>query len=116
MNEQEQQLISGLAERVRNAPVQQVDRDADDLIRRTIGARPDGLYILTQTVLLQEMALDHLKAQVAELQQQLAAQSAPARGSFLPATPPPSSSAPVTQTVHRRNIDGDEVPRDSRQG
>lgn len=88
MNEQEQQLISGLAERVRNAPVQQIDHDADDLIRRTIGARPDGLYILTQTVLLQEMALDHLKAQVAELQQRVAAQSAPAQSGFLPSTPP----------------------------
>ncbi|MGA2712253.1 MAG: DUF2076 domain-containing protein [Bryobacteraceae bacterium] len=79
MTEQEQQLISGLAERIRNAPPPQVDRDADDLIRRTIGTRPDALYILTQTVLIQEMALNQAKAQMEQLRQQ----GAPQQGSFL---------------------------------
>jgi uncharacterized protein len=67
MTEQEQQLISGLAERIRNAPQQQVDRDADDLIRRTIGSRPDALYILTQTVLIQEVALKQANAQLDQI-------------------------------------------------
>jgi len=67
MTEQEQQLISGLAERIRNAPQQQIDRDADDLIRRTIGARPDALYILTQTVLIQEVALKQANAQLNQM-------------------------------------------------
>ena len=80
MTEQEQQLISGLAERIRNAPPPQVDRDADELIRRTIGARPDSLYILTQTVLIQEMALNQAKAQLEQLRQQGAPQQ---QGSFL---------------------------------
>lgn len=84
MTEQEQQLISGLAERIRNAPPPQVDRDADELIRRTIGARPDALYILTQTVLIQEMALNQAKAQLEQLRQQ----SVPEQGSFLGGTQP----------------------------
>ncbi len=67
MTEQEQQLISGLAERIRNAPQQPIDRDADDLIRRTIGSRPDALYILTQTVLIQEVALKQANAQLDQL-------------------------------------------------
>ena len=82
MTEQERQLIAGLAERIRNAPPPQIDRDANDLIQRTLGARPDALYILTQTVLIQQMALDQSKAQIEELQRQ---QPAPQQqGSFLP--------------------------------
>jgi uncharacterized protein len=85
MTEQEQQLISGLAERIKNAPPPQVDRDADELIRRTIGARPDALYILTQTVLIQEMALNQAKAQIEQLRQEGAPQQ---QGSFLPGAYP----------------------------
>jgi hypothetical protein len=78
MTEQERQLISDLAERLRNAPAPQIDPEADKLIRREIGSRPDALYILTQTVLLQELALQQAKAQIEQLQQQ------PQQGSFLP--------------------------------
>jgi hypothetical protein len=89
MTDQEKQLISGLAERVRNAPAQDVDHDADKLIRTTIGSRPDALYILTQTVLVQEMAINQAKAQIDDLQQRVAAaQQAPEQsGGFLHATP-----------------------------
>jgi uncharacterized protein len=73
MTEQEQQLISRLAERIKNAPPQQVDRDAYDLILHTIGTRPDALYLLTQIVIMQEMALNHAQSQ----------------GSFLPRQQPP---------------------------
>jgi uncharacterized protein len=76
MTEQEQQLISRLAERIKNAPPQQVDRDAYDLILHTIGTRPDALYLLTQIVIMQEMALNHAQSQ----------------GNFLPRqqSPPPA--------------------------
>jgi hypothetical protein len=69
MNQQEQQMIADLAERIRTAPAPQIDREADDLIRRTIGSRPDALYILTQTVLLQQMALDQAQDRLRELEQ-----------------------------------------------
>jgi len=63
MTEQERQLITELADRIKNAPAPQIDRDAYDLILHTIGTRPDVLYILTQTVILQQIALDHAQAQ-----------------------------------------------------
>ena len=66
MTEQERQMIETLAKRIQDAPAPQIDRDADDLIRRAIGARSDALYILTQTVLIQEMALTQAKAQIDE--------------------------------------------------
>jgi hypothetical protein len=72
MTDQEQQMIEALAKRIQDAPAPQIDRDADDLIRRTMGARTDALYILTQTVLIQEMALTQAKAQIDELKQRVA--------------------------------------------
>src|SRR5580700_7866123 len=87
MTEQEKQLISGLADRIKNAPAPQIDRDAYDLILHTIGTRSDALYILTQTVLLQEMALSHAKAQIDELQRQPQGYSnSTQQGAFLPGT------------------------------
>jgi len=62
MTEQERQLIESLAARLRNSPAPEVNPDAEDLIRRTIGSKPHALYILTQTVLLQEIALNQAKA------------------------------------------------------
>src|SRR5580658_7008584 len=94
MTEQEQQLISGLGDRIRNAPAPQIDRDAYDLILHTVGTRPDSLYILTQTVLIQEMALNQAKAQIEELKRQPESYSgAPQQGGFLPGSYQGSSYA-----------------------
>lgn len=85
MTEQERQLIANLGDRIKNAPAPQIDRDAYDLILHTIGTRSDALYILTQTVLLQEMALNHAKTQIEELQsRQQSYSNAPQQGGFLP--------------------------------
>src|SRR5436305_7692759 len=107
MTAEEKQLIEGLAGRIQNAPAPQVDREADELIRRTIGSRPDALYILTQTVLVQEMALNQATQQLQELRKQQpqgsflgnapqsSTPSAPAGGTGYgggrPSAPPPSS-------------------------
>lgn len=101
MTDQEQELINGLAERIRNAPAPQIDRDADDLIRRTIGSRPDALYILTQTVLLQEMALNQAKAQIDQMKQQ----SAPVQpqGSFLHGQPSSYSSSSYSSSSYQES-------------
>ena len=112
MTEQEQQLISGLAERVKNAPAQQIDRDADNLIRTTVGSRPDALYILTQTVLVQEMAITQAKAQIDELKQKLAeAQQAPAPSAQAPAqSPQPSEPTADTPSGPILNSNGQGSP------
>jgi hypothetical protein len=101
MTDQERQMIEELARRIQSAPAPQVDRDADDLIRHSIGARPDALYILTQTVLIQEMALNQAKAQIEDLRQH-AVQPRPGT-SFLGSSyqggnaPPPPPAAPPQQ-------------------
>jgi uncharacterized protein len=91
MTDQERQMIEELARRIQSAPAPRVDGDADDLIRRTIGTRPDALYILTQTVLIQEMALNQAKAQIDELKQR-APQAQPGT-SFLGGNQPGSQPA-----------------------
>lgn len=100
MTPQERSLIEDLASKVAQANVGQKDTEAETLIQQEIGARPDSLYKLVQTVLVQNMALEQAKAQINDLQQKVAtAQSHPAAPtSFLgslfgshstPAPPPP---------------------------
>jgi uncharacterized protein len=76
MTDQDRQMIEALAKRIQDAPAPQIDREANDLIRRAIGARTDALYILTQTVLIQEIALTQAKAQIDELKQRVPAAGA----------------------------------------
>jgi hypothetical protein len=86
MTPEERQLLTGLADRIKNAPAQQRDEEAAALIRDLVQARPDTAYILAQTTLMQDFALRTAQAQIADLQRQLAdaRQAAPASGgSFL---------------------------------
>jgi hypothetical protein len=106
MTEQEQQLISGLAERIRNAPPQQIDRDAYDLILHTIGTRPDALYLLTQIVIMQQMALNHAQSQGNFLPQQQPApqpayqDSRYQDSSYASAPPPPPQGGGFSGFLH----------------
>ena len=94
MTDQERQLIEGLASRIRNAPASEVDRDADAAIRTGIGSRPDALYILTQTVLVQEMALNQAHAQMDEMKKR-AEQPAERAANFLGAQAVSQSAPPA---------------------
>ncbi|TGD88410.1 DUF2076 domain-containing protein [Mycolicibacterium sp. CH28] len=67
----EQQLIMGLAGRIREAQPIVTDPEAADLIQRQIATQPDALYLLSQAVLVQEDALNAAQARIAELTQQL---------------------------------------------
>jgi hypothetical protein len=122
---QEEQLLSSLVERINQTKLQEKDPDAEALLNSKLGANPDAHYILAQTVLVQNIALDHAKAQITQLQQQLqqaqqqaqqAAQAQPPAhstsflGSLLgrhdPAPPPPPpplaqpAYTPVAQPVY----------------
>jgi len=66
---QEEQLLNALVERVNQTQLQEKDLDADALLNRSLRSNPDALYILAQTVLVQNIALDQARAQVAQLQQ-----------------------------------------------
>lgn len=70
MTPQEEELLNSLIERVNQTQLQEKDPDAEALLNRSLGSNPDALYILAQTVLVQNIALEQAKAQVTQLQQQ----------------------------------------------
>ena len=71
MTPQEEQLLNSLVERVNQTQLQEKDPDAEALLNRSLGPNPDALYIMAQTVLVQNIALEQAKAQVTQLQQQV---------------------------------------------
>jgi hypothetical protein len=75
---QEEQLLASLVERVNQTQLQEKDPDAEALLKQRLGSNPDAIYILAQTVLVQNIALDQAKAQVAQLQQQAQQRPQPA--------------------------------------
>ena len=99
MTPEEQQMLNDLANKVAQTPAPSRDPEAEELIRTKIGSRPDALYLMTQTVLIQNIALEHAKRQIQQLQQQTAQGSAPARSSssFLGVGPERQSQAGYAQ-------------------
>lgn len=105
MTPEERKMLEDLANRIGQTPPPQRDAEAEEFIRTRIGSRPDALYLLTQTVLIQNMAIAHAQQQIQELQQRSAApQPVQQSGSFLggagqgytapPPPPPPQQAAP----------------------
>jgi len=112
MTPEERQLISGLFDRMRSFGSPQKDPEAEALIRESVQQIPDAAYMLVQSVLVQEHALQQadqrireLEARVNELERQ-AAQAPAQSGGFLsglfgggarpaaPAARPSSGSVP----------------------
>lgn len=73
MTPQEKMMIEGVAERLRAHTLTSKDPQAEQLISQSIATQPDALYRLTQSNILQEVALNEAKNKVAALEQQLAA-------------------------------------------
>ena len=106
MTPQEQQLLQGLTDRINQTVLQDKDPEAEQYLTQSLGRNPDSLYILAQTVLVQQYALDQAKKQLdAAKQQAEAPQQAPPPakhtsflGSLLgtndPAPPPRQQSQP----------------------
>jgi uncharacterized protein len=67
---QEEQLLNSLIERINQTPLDEKDPDAEALLNQKLAPNPDALYMLAQTVLVQNIALDQARAQIAQLQQQ----------------------------------------------
>ena len=101
MTPEERQMLQALVNRIKAAPAQQRDPEADAMLRDLVQQRPDTAYLLAQTVLMQDLALRNAQAQITDLQRQLqTARSAPpaqGSGSFLGGLfggspqPPPAS-------------------------
>lgn len=85
MTPQERELIMGVAQRLQQAQLPKKEPEADALINKEIATQPNGVYLLTQAVILQEHALKQAQNQIEALQQEAeAARNAqPASSSFL---------------------------------
>lgn len=68
MTPDEQRMLTDLASKIAQTPAPPRDPEAEEFIRTHIGKRPDALYLMTQTVLIQNLALDQAKRQIQELQ------------------------------------------------
>jgi uncharacterized protein len=89
MTPEERRLIEDLFDRMMSYGSPEKDREADSLIKERLRAMPDAAYMLTQSVLVQEQALQAANERVAELEDRVRAlqerQDGPPRrsGSFL---------------------------------
>jgi hypothetical protein len=91
MTPQEQQLIDGLISRIRSTPPAEKDDEVDRYLHQNLDSIPDSLYVLVQTVLVQQYGLQTAQEQLASLKQELyevrsqPQQASPAQksGSFL---------------------------------
>jgi hypothetical protein len=102
MTPQEKELLTTLLARLKNAPRQPKDSEADALIRQAVAEQPDLSYYLVQTVLIQDLSLHQAQQQITDLEKQLAdSQQAakPGVGSFLGglfgSRPPTQASGPA---------------------
>jgi hypothetical protein len=102
MTPEERQMLGGLFQRVNSAAATQRDPEAESFIADAVRAAPHAPYVLAQTVLVQQQALEAAANRISQLEtaaQQSAAQSEE-HGSFLgnlgksifgsgPSSPPP---------------------------
>ena len=70
MTPQEQNLIAGLIDRVQNTQLPEKDPEAEQMLRQGLGTNPNALYILAQTVLVQQYALEQAQRRLADARQQ----------------------------------------------
>jgi hypothetical protein len=99
MTAQEQQMLQGLADRINQTKLAEKDTDAEQLIQETLGRNPDALYVMAQTVLVQEYALNQAQKQNADLRAQLSQAQQPKHatsflGSLLGRHDEPQPAAP----------------------
>src|SRR5579875_2935294 len=90
MTPQERDLITALFARLQQQGGQAKDPEAETLIRQAAAQQPDAIYLLTQTVLIQDMALHEAQNRIAALEQRGGAPadaSAQAAPGFLPQPP-----------------------------
>ena len=71
MTPQEQQMLQGLADRINGTNLQEKDTDAEQFIQQTLGHNRDALYVMAQTILVQEYALQQAQKQLADARAQL---------------------------------------------
>ncbi len=77
MTPQERQMLADLFERVRSAATGGRDAEAEAFIGEAVRAQPYAPYVLAQTTLVQQHALEAAAQRIAELEARVAAAAAP---------------------------------------
>src|SRR5579863_8094404 len=84
MTPEERQMLSGLFDRIRASAAGPRDQEADSFINDSMRATPAAAYVMAQTVLVQQQALEAAARHISELEAQAKAQPAAApEGGFL---------------------------------
>ena len=78
MTPQEEQLLNALIDRLNQTSLPEKDLDAEALLNQRLAGNSDAIYMLAQTVLVQNIALDQAKTQINQLQRQLQQRPQPA--------------------------------------
>jgi len=71
MTPQESSMLNDLVRKIQQTQLQEKDDEAEEFLQQGLGGNPDAMYILAQTVLVQNIALDQAKTQIQQLQQQV---------------------------------------------
>jgi hypothetical protein len=69
MTPQEQDMLNDLVQKINSTRLEEKDDSAESLLRDGLGRNPDALYMLAQTVLVQNIALEQAKQQMMSMQQ-----------------------------------------------
>jgi uncharacterized protein len=85
MTPEERQMLGGLFQRVNSAAATQRDPEAESFISDAVRAAPHAPYVLAQTVLVQQQALEAAANRISELEaaSQQGAEQSQEQGSFL---------------------------------
>lgn len=85
MTPDERQMLSGLFDRVRSAANGPRDQEADAFIADAMRSNPGAAYVLSQTVLVQQQALEAATRRISDLETQVRSggQGQPESGGFL---------------------------------
>jgi len=115
MTPQERDLLTNLVSRLRQAPAQDIDREAEAMINDLVSDKPDTPYVLAQTVLIQDYALHQAQDRIADLEQQLQGQEPKKSGGFLSAIfgggdPPPQRQSQSQQQNYQQGYQAQPQP------
>ena len=83
MSPEERHLLAGLFDRTKSAANAPRDKEAEDFIADQVKTQPAAPYLLAQTVIVQEQALEGANARIQELEAQVKALESKASGGFL---------------------------------
>src|SRR5271163_4556780 len=71
MTPQESTMLNDLVTKIRQTQLPEKDEEAEQFLKQNLATTPDAQYILAQTVLVQNIALEQAKAQMQQLQEHL---------------------------------------------